>query len=317
VFVSLSLSGFRLRSSDQLIETTLVFSNPLGFFDGQEYTPRINYDNGSLVENTDYSVQNPDLSDTSGCFDEEMRFLRHAGEDLYRVDGLTTSGEEVTAIADGAVIEYYPAFDYDPGDAIVIEHTLLPSMDKVYSVYMHLDNVQISNGQSVSRGQVLGFVSYNSYEGNFPDFHNLHYGGDDSHLHFEIRNFPDAGVLYDTYNGGQYADCDLGDKAGRGYTPPDIHPDNFPSPGAGYTDPSDFIAGHQPTATPTSTPSPTATPAPANYALRFQPTTSSQAIMMPQADSLNFGGDMTIEFWLRTWLTYGGELWHEAQWILD
>ena len=246
----LLVSGFGFPNN-KLLETTTVFSYPLGFLDGQTYAPRMNYDNGALIENTDYSVQNPDLSGVSECFNAEMRLLRHAGEDLYRADGQTTNGTAVTASADGIVIEYNPVFDY-PGDAVVIEHTLLPSNEKVYSVYVHLNNVQIVEGQSVSRGQLLGYVMYYPYEGNFLDFHNLHYNGDDSHLHFEIRYFPDARVIYQTYNGGQFITCDKGDKAGRGYTSPDIHPDNFPSPGAGYTDPTDFINSHSTPPTPTS-----------------------------------------------------------------
>ncbi len=256
VLAVFSLSGFRLKPNSKLIEITTVFSPPLGFLDSQNYAPRINYENGSLIENTDYGVQNPDLSGESACFGVEKRLLRHAGEDLYRSDGQTTAGREVTAIADGVVIEYNPAFIY-PGNAIVIEHTLLPSGDKVYSVYIHLDNVQIVNGQTVSRGQLLGYVINYPYEGNFMDFHNLHYSGDDSHLHFEIRYFANAGDIYQTYNSGQFIACDKNDKAGRGYTHPDINPDNFPAPGAGYTDPTDFINSHSsiPTATPTLPPS--------------------------------------------------------------
>lgn len=52
----------------------------------------------------------------------------------------------------------------------------------------------------------------------------------------------------------------MGDKAGRGYTPPDVHADEW-----GYTDPTDFIRAHQPpTPTPSFTPTPTLTPTPSN-----------------------------------------------------
>jgi murein DD-endopeptidase MepM/ murein hydrolase activator NlpD len=79
----------------------------------------------------------------------------------------------------------------------------------------------------------------------------------------------------------------------------------------------DAIRWQEYTAPPTSTPVPT-TPAPAsNYALRFQSTSFSQGIMMPTATALDFSGDMTIEFWIRTTSAYGGGAWHDAQWILD
>jgi RHS repeat-associated protein/CSLREA domain-containing protein len=62
---------------------------------------------------------------------------------------------------------------------------------------------------------------------------------------------------------------------------------------------------------------PTPTPTVTNYALRFQPDATSHALLMPSASNLNFGGDMTIEFWIRTSSTYGGSGWHDSQWILD
>lgn len=34
----------------------------------QSYAPRVNYDNGILIENTDFDTQNPDLSGHSDCF---------------------------------------------------------------------------------------------------------------------------------------------------------------------------------------------------------------------------------------------------------
>lgn len=79
------------------------------------------------------------------------------------------------------------------------------------------------------------------------------------------------------------------------------------------------ITGPTPTATnpPVATVTPTAMPASSNYALRFQLPTSSQAILMPSATNLNFDGDMTIEFWIKTTSTYGGGAWHDGQWILD
>lgn len=251
-----------LQAQNMQLITSTEFIFPMGYHDGLTYGPRINYDNSLLIENTDFDVQNPDLKGFSACFEAAKSQLHHGGEDLYRMDGQSTAFAEVVAIADGIVIEYNPSFEY-PGKAVVIEHTL-PSGEEVYSVYMHLRDVQVTEGQQVYRGQTIGFVLYQLYDGNFLEFHAQHYNSDDSHLHFEIRYFADANQVYLTYNNGQYASCARGDKAGRGYTPPDVHAYNFPSPGQGYTDPTDFINSHQatPTPTPTFTTTPTLTPLP-------------------------------------------------------
>ncbi len=260
--LSIVLAGSSEGAFGQQISASATFSFPLGFVDGQSYSPRINHDDGNLIENTDFDAQNPDLSGYSNCFEAAKSQLHHGGEDLYRTDGTSTANAEVTSVADGVVIEYNPdpSFDY-PGKAIVVEHAL-PSDDIVYSVYMHLQNVQVTQGQEVYRGQTLGYVLYQQYDGNFPDFHASNYNGDDSHLHFEIRHFGDAAAVYEAYNGGQYAACNKGDKAGRGYTPPDVHAYDFPAPGQGYIDPTDFINSHQatPTGTEMGTPTPTGTP---------------------------------------------------------
>ena len=172
----------------QPVLTASIFSPPLGYNDRKEYGPRFTYNNfGVLIENTDYGIQNPDLNGYSSCFQMEMRYLLHAGEDWYRSDGESTSLAEGTAVADGVVTDYNPAWDY-PGEAVVIEHTML-SGQKVYSVYMHLnEDVSVSVGQLIYRGQRIGTVKYQPYTGRYPQYH----GTDDSHLHFEVRYFASA-----------------------------------------------------------------------------------------------------------------------------
>lgn len=233
-----------------------IFTFPLGYNDGQTYAPRIMYDSqGNLIENTDFDAQNPDLSEPSSCFGPPMQQLHHAGEDLYRNGQDPIEGTEVVAVANGMVIEYNPNSWY-PGKAVVIEHTLSDGTH-VYSVYMHLRDVQVQEGENVLRGQAIGYVEHQDYTGNYPEYHSP----DDSHLHFEIRYFADANQVYLEHG---YSQCAIGDKAGRGYTPPDVHADEW-----GYTDPTDFILAHQlptptPSFTPTSTPmfTTTATPYP-------------------------------------------------------
>jgi murein DD-endopeptidase MepM/ murein hydrolase activator NlpD len=232
-----------------------VFSPPLGYQSGTTFAPRQTYDTNSalLIEDTEYGVKNPDLNNPSTCFGFDWRDLYHAGEDLYNDDNpsATVEGEIVSAVANGTVSDISdPQQIWYEGYAVTIKH-ILPSGQEVYSVYIHLNTVNVSIGETVSLGQQLGTVIYQPYRGLYQNYHST----DDSHLHFEIRYFPDARGIY-----AGYPNCEKGDVAGRGYTPPDIHPDNFPAPGGGYTDPSNFIASHGvPTATATSTPVP-ATP---------------------------------------------------------
>ena len=80
-----------------------IFSPPLGFRNGIRYSPRFTRDNnGNLIENTDYGIKNPDLSHFSNCFNNPMSNLYHAGQDLYRSNGESTFGDEVTAVAGGS-----------------------------------------------------------------------------------------------------------------------------------------------------------------------------------------------------------------------
>ncbi|MFN8494403.1 MAG: M23 family metallopeptidase [Caldilineaceae bacterium] len=240
-----------------------IFSMSLGYNNGLEYGPRINVQNGITNENTSYGVQNPGLGNRITCFDIEWSQLYHAGVDLYRSDGTSTMGDEVTAVANGEVV--FADFVNYPGNVVIIKHDDPfddPNNPKyIYSVYSHLDTpLNVTDGQIVTRGQVIGTVLAQVVNGI-----------DDSHLHFEIRYFEDGGNIYTNY-----PNCNgTTGKAGKGYTYPE-HPDDFPTPGMGYTDPLAFIRsrsgqflpliGRAPTPTvthtPTITPTPTQTPTP-------------------------------------------------------
>lgn len=207
------------------------FSPPLGYRDGMGYGPRIRYnDQGQLIENTDYGIKNPDLQGGT-CFGINFDQIYHAGEDWYREDGRSTAGAEVTAVANGQVLFADPEMNY-PGLVVIIKHQL-PSGRIVYSMYAHLDDfsLEVEVGQQVSEGQRLGTVMYRDYTGRYPEYHP---SGDDSHLHFEIRNFYNARNIYPPSTG-----CN-GLIAGRGYTYPQ-HPDDFPFLDSGYVDPFTFI----------------------------------------------------------------------------
>ena len=210
-------------------QTSDVFAPPLGTADHRAYAPHIRYDgSGNLIEDTRYGVKNPDLYRPYTCFGPSWDHIYHAGVDLYRTDGQSAYGAQVTAVADGVVEEFNPAWNY-PGEGVVVKHWLT-SGQPIYSVYMHVENVAVVTGQNVSRGQVIGTVLYQPYTGQYPGYHT---GEDDSHLHFEMRFFADARQAY--AQTGLYG-CDLGDKPGRGYTYPAV-PDNFPTYDFGYRDP--------------------------------------------------------------------------------
>jgi len=224
-----------LPVASPLSDDATIFSPPLGYHNGIKYGPRYTYDNGgALIENTDYGVTNPDLSHYSDCFAIEMRYLIHAGEDWYRPDRSPANSDEVTAVADGIVYDYDTRWSY-PGYAVILQHTL-PS-GNVYSVYMHIENVPsgISNGQPVYRGQKLGTILQQNYDGRYPQYH----GTDDSHLHFEMRYFASANGIY-----SDHPPCNKGDAAGRGYTYPGYPPDTYPNSSQHYTDPTTFVQSH-------------------------------------------------------------------------
>lgn len=208
-----------------------TFSPPLGFNDGLSYQPRIMHNNeGQLIENTDYGVKNPDLQGDT-CFGIEFNQIYHAGEDWYRQDGGSTAGAEVTAVANGQVLYADPNMNY-PGLVVIIEHTV-GSGQKVYSVYAHLDDstLEVQAGQVVSRGQRLAEVLYQDYTGRYPEYHP---SGDDSHLHYELRDFYNGRDIYP-----DHSDCN-GLIPGRGYTYP-AKPDTFPSSDASYANPDTFL----------------------------------------------------------------------------
>jgi len=101
----------------------------------------------------------------------------------------------------------------------------------VYAVYWHVDyeQVQVREGQPVSRGQVIAVVGDR---------------GLNSHLHWEMRTFRDGSRLFPAGTAGERGTCN-GHIAGVGYTwdddPARAHPDFY-----GYLDPIPFVEAHSP-----------------------------------------------------------------------
>jgi murein DD-endopeptidase MepM/ murein hydrolase activator NlpD len=178
-----------------------------------------------------YGAQNPALGARSNCFrDAEgqgvpFSQLYHAGVDLFALDdaGQVAWGAArqapVHAVADGVAILVQDAGA--DGTIVIVEH-LLAEGSMVYSVYWHVDYVQVREGQPVARGQVIAVV----YD-----------RGLNSHLHWEMRTFRDGTDLFPAGTAGARGTWN-GYVAGVGYTWDDAgentqaHPDAY-----GYLDP--------------------------------------------------------------------------------
>lgn len=216
-----------------------VFTYPMRSAAGVNYGVPVGIVIGGVrMEWLDYAIRNLDQWRIK-CYGVDWSRMLHTGEDWYREDYLTanTAGAPVYAVADGVVERHDPGINY-PGNVVLIRHRLPDGRD-IYSMYGHVTNVRVTQGQLVSRGQQIATVFNQGYVGRTPNRH----PGWDSHLHFEMRWIRDAGNIYtpgtNAYN-YNYPSCTYL-YPGRGYTYL-IHPDDYPYPGNGYVDASDFIA---------------------------------------------------------------------------
>jgi murein DD-endopeptidase MepM/ murein hydrolase activator NlpD len=193
---------------------------------------------GTRLEWLDYAIRNFDQWGIK-CYNVDWARMLHTGEDWYRLDGANTSGSPVVAVADGQVVRADPGISY-PGRVILIQHRLADGRI-IYSMYGHVTNVSVVQGQMVALGQQIATVLPQGYTGRTPSQHSSY----DSHLHFEMRYFLDGTNIYvpgtNAYN-YNYPACTYA-YPGRGYTYL-ISPDDYPYPGQGYFDPTDFIAAH-------------------------------------------------------------------------
>ena len=124
----------------------------------------------------------------------------HLGEDWNKnTGGDSDCGEPVYAIADG-FITYARDAGQGWGNVLIIEHTL-PSGAKVESLYGHMQEILVKEGE-VKKRQQIGKIG--NANGRYP-----------CHLHFEIRT----------------TDCPAWNQPGPGYS----------NDRKGWVDPSDFI----------------------------------------------------------------------------
>lgn len=100
----------------------------------------------------------------------------HPGEDWNgKGKGNTDLGQPVYSISEGRVIRVCNShfFSLRKGKEVSIEH-LLPDSTRVYSVYFHLGDVVVHEGEEVARRQKIGTIGTD-------------YGKYLAHLHLEIR----------------------------------------------------------------------------------------------------------------------------------
>jgi hypothetical protein len=226
-----------------------VFTYPMHFANGVNYgVPERVVNDNTHMEWLGYAIRNLDQWGIK-CYGVDWARMIHTAEDWYRLDGADTTGSPVYAVADGVVALQNPGISY-PGNVVMIRHRLPDGRD-VYSMYGHVTNVSVVQGQLVQRGQQIATVIYQNYTGRSPSQHSR----SDAHLHFEMRFFLDGTNIYvpgtNAYN-YNYPACTYA-YPGRGYTYL-IHPDNYPYPGAGYTNPSAFIGARLQQGPPVCTP---------------------------------------------------------------
>ena len=110
---------------------------------------------------------------------DNYRYDFHRGIDIPG-----STGDDVLSIADGEVYRVYEEGSSvypNGGNVIVVKHSLDEEMEfhgeeitRYYSLYMHLDGFEVSEGDSVEKGEVVGYIG----SSGDTDF---------EHLHFEIR----------------------------------------------------------------------------------------------------------------------------------
>jgi murein DD-endopeptidase MepM/ murein hydrolase activator NlpD len=210
------------------------FAFPL---DSNQFGPYVHNVTGPLNVDTRYGVQNPGLGSAGKCFVDEngrkvpFAELYHAGEDWFKfdarrqVDPGAASGEPVRAVANGLV-----TWKQDIGAegwVITIEH-LLADGSKVWSAYWHVAEPEVSFGQIVYRGDIIGKIADR---------------GMNSHLHWEIRTWGDGSNLFPPTSAGGRGTCN-GRIPALGYTWDDLLARASPN-AWGYLDPVQFVKTHQ------------------------------------------------------------------------
>lgn len=128
-----------------------------------------------------YAWPVPGFNRISSYFNERRGNRYHKGIDIARSNGISIHGAKVVAAADGVVLKTYNGCIHDYpksgscgcgggyGNSIYIDHGNFRM-----TVYGHLSNVIVKPGQTVKKGQVIGYVGCTGHSSG-------------PHLHFECR----------------------------------------------------------------------------------------------------------------------------------
>jgi len=125
----------------------------------------------------DFPVGDPNGNAQSGWthennFGAEESSGIHSGEDWNHAEGDNQSAWDVCAIAIGRVVVAQERGG-DCGNVVVIEHTFYENYEKmrILSVYAHLSQIKVGNGEHVRRRQVIGSIGAHGYNRQHADLH--------------------------------------------------------------------------------------------------------------------------------------------------
>lgn len=205
--------------------------------DPARFGPYVQGVTGPLDVDTRYGVQNNGLGTDGKCFVDKdgkqvpFNLLFHAGEDWFAYDGRgqveagLARNQPVRAVANG-VVDWKQDIGTQ-GQVVVVQH-LLADGSHVWSAYWHVDQVTVSPGEVVQRGEALGVIADQSFN---------------SHVHWEIRTWGDGRELFLPTTAGGRGTCN-GRVPALGYTWDDIPARAVPD-AWGYVDPVKFVKQHR------------------------------------------------------------------------
>lgn len=139
---------------------------------------------GSAPEITNGVFMNPATGRLTSHYGQRWGRL-HSGIDIGK--GGRTEAVPIVAAASGSVIK--ANFDRSYGNVVMITHVIDGQV--MTTVYGHMESLSVSNGQSVEKGQLLGYMG-NTGHSTGP------------HLHFEIHHGPWNGSRSNSVNPLRY-----------------------------------------------------------------------------------------------------------------
>jgi murein DD-endopeptidase MepM/ murein hydrolase activator NlpD len=154
------------RSLDQLLELrSSAMSGEI--MHGLDFSRRFPAPFGGTVNVADAPSQWPVLGIVTSSFGSRLDPINGEGAFHSGIDIATARGEAVRAPADGTVVKAGMGNGY--GREVVIDHG-----HGIQTLYGHLSGFAVTEGQEVSRGDILGYVGSSGHSTG-------------PHLHYEVR----------------------------------------------------------------------------------------------------------------------------------